>query len=116
MRVFVAKLPARRLFVFLLFVFLSASMATDRHFAHSAGAKLIGFDHQVRRNLSHVERADLRNNALSCRVEAGPTPLQGILGFLRRPEVVLSAYGMPHPLIPFRSKTFILELSPILNL
>jgi hypothetical protein len=116
MRVFVMKLPARHLFLLVLFVFLLASMATDRHFAHSAGAKLIGFDHQVRRNLSRAERADLRTSALSCKVEAGPTPLQGIVGFLRRPEFVLSSYGIPHPLIPLRSKTSIFEFSPILNL
>src|SRR5512142_3231001 len=83
MRVFVEFL-ARRVLLLLLFVFLLAGIAPDRHFAHSAGAKVISFDHQLRRNLSRAERADLRSIGLSCRVETGATSSQRFVAAIPR--------------------------------
>ena len=113
---FKAELIARSVFVLFALVFLSANMATDKHLAHSAGAKLITFDHQVRRDLSRAERENLRTSVLSCKGEVGLTPLLGVVGIARPPEFVLNSYATPRPLIQLGPKTIALELSPILNL
>jgi len=116
MRKFKAELIARSIFVLLALVLLSANMAPDRHLAHSAGAKLITFDHQVRRDLSRAERENLRTSVLSCRGEVGLSPLQGVAGIPRPPEFVLNSCVTVRPLVYFEPKTLVLEISPILNL
>lgn len=107
----------RGAFVFLVLVLLSANMATNRHLAHTVPAKFISVDHQVRRDLSHAERENLRTSVMSGREEIVlNNPLQEAAGIPRSPEFVLSSYAMPRPLIHFESKTLVLDFSPVLNL
>ena len=103
------------LFAFLAFVFLSANMATDGHMTHSAGAKLISLDHQVRCDLSLAERKNLRTGVLSFRGEAGLDPLQAVAGIPQPPEFVVNSCATPRPLMQFGPKTLILKLS-VLNI
>ena len=116
MRNFKAKLIARSVFVLVALVFLSANMAPDRHSGHSALAKLISLDHQVRRNLSHAVRENLRTSVLSCRDEIGLTPLDGIAAIPRPPKFVLTSYAAPRPPVQFEHQALVLDLSPVLNL
>ena len=113
---FKAKLIARSIFIVLALVFLSANMAPDKHLAHSAVAKLITLDHQVRCDLSRAERENLRTSVVSCRGDVGLGPLQVVVAIPRPPEFVLNSYATPRPAIQLGPKTPVLELSPILNL
>ena len=104
------------IWVLLVFVLLSVNMATDRHIAHSANAKLITFDHQVRRELSRAERENLRTSVMSSRGDSILNPLREVAGVPRSPQFVLNSYVTPRPLIYFESKTLVLDFSPVLNL
>ena len=113
---FKAELIARSIFVLLALVCLLANMATDRHMAHSAAAKLITFDHQVRRDLSRAEREILRTSVLTGKGDVGLNPQQEIAVIPRLAEFVLSSCATVRPVIYFEPKTLVLDLSPVLNL
>ena len=105
----------RCLFAFLVFVFLSANMATDKHLAYSGGAELMTYDHQVRCDLTHAERKNLRTSVLACRGEVGLVPLQAVAGIPRPPEFVLNSRATPRPLMQLGPKTLVLKLA-VLNI
>lgn len=111
-----AKLIARRLWVLLALVFLSANMVPNRRLVHSGLAKLITLAHQVRRDLSHAERENLRTSVLSGKEEIGFTPLEGIAVIPRLHEFVVISYATPPAPLQVAPRTFVVDLSPVLNL
>jgi hypothetical protein len=97
-------------------LFLSANMATHKYLAHSGSAKLIAFDHQVRRDLSRAERETLRTSVLSARGELVPNGVQEATGINWSQEIVVNSYPISHFLTQLQTKRIFLDASPVLNL
>jgi hypothetical protein len=83
---------------------------------HTGLAKLITFDHEVRRDLSRAERQDLKTSVASGRGEIVPYPLQQAGGMIRFQEIVLNSCRVSHLLTQTKSKRVFLDFSPVLNL
>jgi hypothetical protein len=97
-------------------MFLVATVATSKRLVPTGSAKLITFDHEVRRDLTRAERQGLKTSASSATAEPLRNPLQEPVTITVPLQIGLNSSGVL--LVPneLASKSIFLEFSPVLNL
>jgi hypothetical protein len=100
----------------LFLICFTASAATDQHVAHGTLSKVITFDHQVRRDLFHAERENVRSTAVSSSKEIPFEPAQQSGISVPLVDVSLNTLPPGFPLVPFHSTAFAVDRLPVLNL
>lgn len=110
------RLLSRGALLALALLFLSANITTEKHLVHTGLAKLITFDHQVRRDLWRAERESIKTSALSGRGELIPNLLQEPAGINWSQEIVVNSCPMSQSPTQLQPKRIFLDSSAVLNL
>jgi hypothetical protein len=102
------------LVVTLLFLFANAS--TNKHLVHAGHAKLITFDHEVRRDLTRAERESVKTSVLSGRGEVIAHPPVEAAATTWSHDIRLNSYPLSRLPGKLEATRTFLDLSPVLNL
>lgn len=96
-------------------LFLVANGATSKRLVPAGSAKLITFDHEVRRDLTRAERQSLKTSAASVTGEL-PSPGQYAAVFAGPRQTAQDSYRIFRLPTRLPSRSIFLDLSPVLNL
>ena len=97
-------------------MFLVANVATSKRLVPTGSAKLITFDHEVRRDLTRAERQSLKTGAASATAEPLRNPLQEPATVSVPLQIASNSSRILNLPTELASKSITLDCSPVLNL